>query len=163
MLGAGDVTGTAAVKVAIRVSGGVELEGIGVLQHFVENGLVFSFGPVTEMDAIRFGELGRLFDPGFHRRSHGVPPPQKNRCNASTEQINDPDPTGPRRAKPGGMRLRYAFRQFKVGVGWVARHDPKSGEAHYNFGTVRASIRARNYSQRSAMFGSILVARCAGM
>jgi len=32
------------------------------------------------------------------------------------------------------MRLRYAFRQFKVGVGWVARRDPKNGAAHCNFG-----------------------------
>ena len=68
-----DVTGTAAVKITIGIGFGIELEGIHVLQHLVEDGLVFGFRAVAKNDAIGLGKLGGLVHPGFHRSSHGLP------------------------------------------------------------------------------------------
>jgi hypothetical protein len=55
VFGASNITGIAAVKVTIGEGLFVQAEGICVLQHLVENGLVFGFGTVAENNSIRFG------------------------------------------------------------------------------------------------------------
>jgi hypothetical protein len=96
VLGASNITGIAPVKVTIGVGLFIQAEGIGMLQHLVENGLVFGFRTIAENNSIRLGQPGRFFDPSFHRSSHGLPP-KKYADNSKTKRCA-PNPKDPEKA-----------------------------------------------------------------